>query len=356
VPFDPICAAALDGRPVPPRRWHVPDIVPARTVTMLSGDGGTGKSLLALHLAVSTVLARPWIGQPVTAGRVLFVSAEDDMDELHRRLADVAAAEGVRLADLDGLSLKSLAGADALLAAPEGAGRLLRETGLYAVLSAWIGAHGPVLVVLDTLADLFGGDEVNRAQARHFVGMLRRLALDHDCTVLLLAHPSLSGMARGDGASGSTGWNNSVRSRLYFRRVKLDGESEPDPDRRELEVVKANYGRKGAVMALRWQDGVFVAEPGTAETGLDRMAASAKAERVFLRLLHECHANGRRVNPSGGNTYAPKVFAEHPAAEGVTKAAFRRAMEKALSEGRARIEAEGPPSRRVTYLVPAGGA
>lgn len=349
-PFDPICAAMLDGQPVPPRLWHVDGILPARTVTMLSGDGGTGKSLLALQLAVSTALARPWIGQPVTAGRVLFLSAEDDLGELHRRLADVVAAEGARLADLDGLSLKSLAGADALLAAPEGTGRLLRETRLYDALSAWIGAHRPALVVLDTLADLFGGDEVNRAQARQFIGILRRLALDHDCAVLLLSHPSLSGMARGDGASGSTAWNNSVRSRLYFRRVKVDGDTEPDSDRRELEVIKANYGRKGGVMSLRWQGGVFLPEPGSTETGLDRMAASAKAERVFLKLLQRFTDEGRHVSHQPGPTYAPTKFARHPDAEGCTKRAFDLALDSLLGRGAIRIGQHGKGAKARSHI------
>lgn len=354
--FEPISAASLDGLPVPPRRWHVADLLPARTVTMLSGDGGTGKSLLALQRTVFTVLDRPWIGQPVTAGRALFLSAEDDLDELHRRLADVVAAEGVRLADLDALSIKSRAGADALLATPDGAGKLLRETALCAAVSGWIGKHRPALVVLDTLADLFGGDAVNRSQARQFIGILRWPAPDHDCAVLLQAHPSLSGLSRSDGASRSTGWNNPVRSRLYRHRVQMDGEGEDAPDLRALAVGKANYGRKGGVLRLRWQGGVFVPDPAGGDTGPDRMAAGAKAQRAALALLRECHDNGRRVNHTGGNTHAPRVFAVHPAAEGVTKAGFRTAMETALATGTARVGTEGLWSRRVSFLVPAGDA
>ncbi len=63
------------------------------------------------------------------------------------------------------------------------------------------------------------------------------------------------------------------------------------------------------------------------------MAAGAKAERVFLKLLPTYTSQGRRVNASGGTHYAPKVFAEHPEAEGVTKRAFRTAMESLLAGG-----------------------
>jgi hypothetical protein len=38
-------AASLAGQPVPLREWAVPDLIPFDTVTMLSGDGGVGKSL-----------------------------------------------------------------------------------------------------------------------------------------------------------------------------------------------------------------------------------------------------------------------------------------------------------------------
>ena len=40
-------AADLKGKAVPPREWLLDGLVPNKTVTLLSGDGGTGKSLLA---------------------------------------------------------------------------------------------------------------------------------------------------------------------------------------------------------------------------------------------------------------------------------------------------------------------
>jgi RecA-family ATPase len=186
--------------------------------------------------------------------------------------------------------------------------------------------------------------------AFQFIGLLRGLALRHGTTVLLLAHPSLAGMASGTGSSGSTAWNNSVRSRLYLRRIVTSERDEPDPDARELEVMKSNYGRKGLVIPLRWQAGFFRTDYQS-EGALDQMAANAKADRVFLKLLRECRDNGRSVNPSGGQNHAPKVFAAHPNSEGVSKRAFMAAMERAVSDGKAGIDREGPPSRRVSFLA-----
>lgn len=88
-------ACELNGQPVPERKWHVHDLIPSNTVTLLGGDGGTGKSLLALQLAASTALERTWLGLAVRPGKAVYLSAEDDKAELHRRLADIVRAEAV---------------------------------------------------------------------------------------------------------------------------------------------------------------------------------------------------------------------------------------------------------------------
>ena len=41
---------------VPTREWTVENRIPARTVTLLSGDGGVGKTILGLHLSVAICL------------------------------------------------------------------------------------------------------------------------------------------------------------------------------------------------------------------------------------------------------------------------------------------------------------
>ena len=225
----------------------------------------------------------------------------------------------------------------------------LATTALYQELEAAAQAQTDVrVIVLDTLADLYPANENDRAKVRQFVGLLRSLALRLHCAVALLSHPSLSGLTSGSGTSGSTAWNNSVRSRLYLERI-TDGAHEPDPDKRRLRTMKANYGQVGGEINLTWQRGVFVAD--APDTGLERMAATAKAERVFLKLLDEFTAQGRPVDPSAGPNFAPKIFGTHPKAEGVTRRALQAAMEALLSNGTLSIATEGPPSRRVTRLT-----
>lgn len=339
-------AASLADKPIPQREWLVHGLVPNKTVTLFSGDGGTGKSLLALQLAVGAVTNTGWIGRGVTQGRVIFISAEDDEDELHRRLNAIVRTNGIAFSDLDGLTLRSLAGEDALLAIEGQVGLLASE--LFTELDRRADDDTPALIVIDTLADVYPANENDRAKVRQFIGILRGLALRRNCAVVLLSHPSLTGLSSGTGSSGSTAWNNSVRSRLYLERITEEG-YEPDPDARRLSTKKANYGRVGGEIMVHWKDGAFIAD--AEPTGLDRLASGAKAERVFLSLLEDFTAQGRRVNASGGGHYAPKVFAENPKSEGCTKKAFKVAMETLLHAKKLVVRQEGPPSRRVSYLT-----
>lgn len=280
-------------------------------------------------------------------------SAEDDVHELHRRLAVAATGAGLTLQDLDRLTVRSLAGEDAILGTFDRAGRLA-ATGLFGEIEAQVVRDAPALIVLDTLNDLYAGDENDKAQARQFIGLLRGLAIRHNCAVMLLAHPSKSGMSSGSGDSGSVAWSNSARSRLYLSREERDG-YEPDPNARILTTMKANYGPKGGALRLRYQGGVFVPSGVASGAGTSGLHGGEnitdKSKRVFVVLLRQFNANGLKVNASAGPNYAPKVFTEHPDSEGVQKGAFKSAMHQLMSEGVIRNEQSGPPSKRVSQLV-----
>jgi RecA-family ATPase len=345
----PVRAASLAGKAAPPRFWQVPGMVPGKTVTMLGGDGGVGKSTVAEMLAVATVANVPWLGISPQPGSVLYASAEDDLDELHRRLQAIAGSYGVDLAVLTDLHLLPLAGFDAVLAAPDMSGQMA-ATQLWLSLGYMVQRFEPRLLILDTCADVFGGNEIDRRQVRQFISMLRGLAIKHDLAVLLLSHPSLTGLNTGTGTSGSTAWNNSVRSRLYLDSVKSEDGREIDRDLRVLSVKKSNYGPTGTEIRLRWFEGVFILEDG-GQTGMDGPAAKAREERIFYDLVVAFNEQGRNVSPSRSPTYAPTVFASHPDAEGLRKGRLEDAMNRLLKEGRIKIEPFGPKSKERSRLV-----
>ena len=276
-------------------------------VTNLSGDGGTGKTLVAIQVITAMSLGLPWFGKPVQQGPALLYTAEDDASELHRRFAAVVASSGHRLADLSGVQIIPMAGLDATLATQNDLGGISTTT-QFEKLKKVVEEHKPRLVVIDPAADVFAGDEIKRVQVRQFVQKLAKLALDADCAVMLLSHPSLSGMMTGRGTSGSTAWSNSVRSRLYLQA------DDDDPNRRVLKVMKANYGAVGEEIGLRWQDGAFVIDQGGDPAALN--LANRKTDDVFLSVFIKLTAQGHDLSPKPCSTYAPKKISEHPDGKG----------------------------------------
>jgi RecA-family ATPase len=215
--------AGWQGKRAPPRKSIVPDYIPDETVTLLYADGGTGKSYLKLQLAVARALAKEWIGLLPAPGRTLVLSTEDDLDEMWRRIEGMIEAEtgpfvGARMVDLGDIRLVDLVGENSILGLLTKG--IIEPTPIYDALDAYMTEFKPGLVELDVLADLFSGEENNRPQVTQFIGLLKRLCRKHHCAILLLAQPSVIGMNTGSGTSGSTGWSNSARSRLYFQRAR----------------------------------------------------------------------------------------------------------------------------------------
>jgi RecA-family ATPase len=343
------------GHDVPPLEWVVPGIIPARTVTMISGDGAVGKSLIACQLAICATVDRLWLGKVVhMTGPVLYISAEDDRDELHRRVDKILDHYKVSYNDIADLHFIELVGEGAVLAAPNKRDGIIRRTIRFDQIEAEVARLKPVLVVLDTLANVFAGNENDRTQVGQFLSLLRALTVDHGTTVVLLAHPSQSGLNSGSGTSGSTGWRNSVRSFVYLERLLTD---DPNDSRRKIEldesvrlltVKKSNRASLGEPLPIRWQDGVFVAY-GTGP-GEDMKAREMECDLEFLRLLTLHEELTIRVSHNGPNQ-APKSFHEHADNKRrFTKREFKSSMDRLLTGGRIFNVESGPPSKRRCHL------
>jgi len=353
LPF--INIAAWDRETAPEREWAVQDRVPLKSVTLLSGEGGVGKSIVSLHLAVATVLGGDWLSALPMPGPALVVCCEDDADELHRRLDRIiehySATRGATYKELKDMHLLSLAGQSAVLAAPNRNG-LVQATKLLGRIHKAACDIRPRLIVLDNSADVFAGNENDRAQVRQFVTLLRDLAIGANAGLLLTSHPSLTGIGSGTGLSGSTAWNASVRSRLYFRRAKTEKDEEPDPDLRVLEVMKSNYGPVGETVTVRWNGGLFLPVIGT--SSLEKLAGEQKAEQLFLTLLDRFTRQGRNTceKPSAP-TYGPTLFAKESEARelGIRKTDFEGAMRRLFAAEKICLKPYGPPSRATSRLV-----
>ena len=189
---------------------------------------------------------------------------------------------------------------------------------------------------------------------RQFVALLRRLAIDANAAVILCSHPSLTGISSGSGLSGSTGWHNAVRARMYLSPAKTEKGEEPDRELRQLDFMKNNYGPLAEKILLRWKNGVFVPEAGSGS--LEKAAADARTDNLFLDLLRRRTRQGRNVTDRKSPSYAPAAFADEPEAkkEKISGKRFAEAMARLFAAGRIITVREGPPSHARTRIVEAG--
>ena len=255
----PVLVSELTGYP-PKRRWVVADWLPEGVVSSLSGDGGVGKTLIAQQLLYAAGVGGKWLGLDVPKLRGLGVFCEDDLDELHRRHIDIKADLGHTIGNpLDQTWIWPRVGADNLLVTFDRENRPLMSP-FFAQIMRHVMERRIELLILDTVADLFGGNEIIRAQVNYFIksvaGTFIAQAKKEGFTlsVLLLSHPSQTGRNTGTGESGSTAWNNAVRARLYLTK--------PDdglPEQRIITRKKSNYSSSGddVKIDLIWQDGVL---------------------------------------------------------------------------------------------------
>lgn len=184
-------ARLFQGAP-PPVRWLVQGIFPLGVPAVLASPPGIGKSFMALGLAAK-VAERPDPECPSLAfggivrchGRAVYVSAEDDEPELHRRLYNLcgmAMPERLHVLSLPNVGHFGIIEAD-------------RQTRGYRPTAAWRELAEEIrelaelrLVVLDTLQALTIGDTNTAEAVQPLMNEAAALATTTGATVLLIHH------------------------------------------------------------------------------------------------------------------------------------------------------------------------
>lgn len=347
-PLSLICPSAWRGVPLEPMRWLVTNRLPADDAAILSGDGSAGKTTVALQLAVAVAGGLgDWLGATIEAGPVIFFSGEEPEPEMRRRLDRVTRKRGLDPADLDRLHFHFPDPETCHLATCKGNGPM-QPTPLLNSLAAAALDLRPALIVVDSIAGTFGGNQNDRVHARTFVSMFRSIAREANSAVLLLDHPSMAGINSGSGRAGSVDWQNATRARLHLEATT----DEEGSTGRTLEVKKLNYGPAGEKVKLRWEDGCYVLE-GSASAPA-KAAASNSADNAYLACLDRLTSQGREVREHKGRNYAPATFADMPEASGVTAKGFRAAQERLFAAGLIHIITDGPPSKLTRRIARKG--
>ena len=181
----------------PPRRAPVliDGILRKGHTLLVTARSKAGKTFLMLGLAVAVACGTDWLGRCCELGRVLFVNPEVDPPSAENRLHDVAEAMGADLsivqAQVDFWHLRGHA------QGIEGTARALFsrvERGDYA------------LVILDSVYELYTGDENSAEDARKFFHEIDRIAKRLGCSVAMTHHHAkgirsdLDALDRGSGS------------------------------------------------------------------------------------------------------------------------------------------------------------
>lgn len=315
--------ADLSTNPPPARRWVIEEWLPVGSVTALFGSGGVGKSLLVQQAGTCVANGVPLFGLDVQRGPVLGYFCEDDNDELRRRQRDILAAYA-RTPEYssDGLYLEGRAGLHNCLMTAT-ADRLMAPTAFLRTIDAECERIQPTLVILDNIAQLYGGLENDRFQVTVFCNELTGLARRHDCAVLLLGHVA---KAEGSEYSGSTAWEAAVRTRLWLERLE-DGSL-------ALHKRKANYSARESV-GMTWQAGAFVATVTDAGAAPGAQPAEVQqASEIVLQALDTYTARqiATSQNPTA-RTFLPSLARKDNLLTGTTYVLARRALDMLIDSG-----------------------
>lgn len=230
----------------PSRRWVVDEWLPRGSVSILYGPGGVGKSLLAQQLSIAISTGTKWIGLDAIKGNTIGFFCEDDKDEMLRRAENIFNKIQINALDgSEGLHLDARAGKPNTLMT-FGNDRKATPSALIEEIRNQCANIKPVLVILDNIAQMFGGIENDRYHVTTFCNELTALASDYDCSVLLLGHPA---KAIGSEYSGSTAWEAAVRARLFLQREE-DGTI-------TLSKSKSNYSKLEGI-TIEYSQGAFI--------------------------------------------------------------------------------------------------
>lgn len=323
--------AALATTKAVPKAFAIERIAPIGEVTTLNGPGSAGKSLLGQQIATCAAAGLRCLGLDVIETPALYLTCEDDAEQLHFRQERLCSALRVQMASLAGkLHLASLRGELGNELATFGHDGKMAVTDAFQNLTRTIKMIGTKLVILDNVAHLFAGNENDRADVTRFVNLLNKVAGETGAAIVLLGHPNKAG----DEWSGSTAWNNAVRSRLYL-------EHDEETDVRTLSLPKANYSQKGEVVRFRWLDWAFVRDediPTDRRQAMDEVIRANAENTAFLACLDARNEQERPVSESpASRTYAPKEFASMAEAKGFKKHQLDAAMDRLFRAGEIEI-------------------
>lgn len=267
--FNLIPAIKLLETDPPKREWVIQDFLPRKIVGSIIAAGGTGKSFLAMHIAVSVASGSSLFNrfQPTRPMKVVFISGEDDCPELQRRLHKAASFLPMHIRNNINVNLHFMDFADSfeLFTAKTNKGEV-SITDVPSLICEQINSEigsDIGLVIIDPISRFRGGEENMAADTTRFVQALQQIRDRLNTCVLTLHH--VNKQSGGNGASqnnarGSSAFIDGVRLVYQLNNLtdteveKMYGKSSLMPKLLTLQSVKSNYGRPIEPITLSRKD------------------------------------------------------------------------------------------------------
>lgn len=336
--------------PPQPREWAVQGWLAVGSMAILAGRGGIGKTLVMQQLASCLSIGRKFLGNIERPVKALQWCAEDDADELKRRQIAIAQWLSVPIGIFqNSLYVEPLAGVDCALAElHNGNLRLTKEAKR---LWEQINDLSIGVFMLDNIAHLYGGNENDRHQVTLFMNALTGMCLRANCAGILAGHPAKSTESE---FSGSTAWENAVRTRFYLSRTPPDmdeKDAEPDSDVRYMAKRKANYSSLDC-LRLTYFDGVLRPdETNINDSPLIRGIVDNKARSVVLSAVSKLAEMSQFGAPnSQASNFLPKLIRKYQLAQGIHPAEIERSMRQLMVDGKLIIGVVGRYANRTERM------
>lgn len=339
--------------PPPPRRWLLDKLLPLGVAGVLAAGGTTGKSFFVIQLAVAIVTGKPFFGIEVgEPGGALIVSAEDDREEVWRRLwrivhhmehgGDLTSSHKQLIRDR--LFITSRVGEDNRLTAESNREviRTYRDMSITALVEL---LPAPInLIALDPLARFRGGDENNNDHATRFVEVVEALRGDTGATILLPHHVSKAGLGADaerlsvEAVRGATALVDGFRWTAAMAKLRKDAASDYgiEPENAgsyvRVDLVKGNYGPPWSGMWLeRLDGGVLVpVELERQKGGKKRQQDQDRYKEVLGKLQGFIRQRQEQGKPL--TRYKLRTFAGRDGIFGVGDQTLRAILERAIAE------------------------
>lgn len=286
----PMDWGVLEHKQPEPTEWRFDGWLPEGTVTLLSANGGVGKSNLSLQLGVAMAFGSPLFDIATKPSKVLILSGEDEARTVHFRVANICQDLGLSMSELrDRLVVYDLTQADCVLWKDGGTTERMQWLADVTV------AMKAEVVIIDNASDVFAANENDRTEVRGFMRALNLIANVTRAAVLLLAHVDKASVRGGAGLdsnttfSGSTAWNNSARSRWAMVR---------DADTVVLRHEKCNLGPLQEELRIEFDPGAKVFKRFGTSPGLKAAAKLVRNTQraAILRLVNDAANAGANLS------------------------------------------------------------